>query len=125
MFIFYFIKLANESIFGKKILKKNLKPGGVPGGGGVGIGKGWAFIGFFFFFLVFISHVLLAMWENYFEQMICSSFKKRVNIQLKCAIISQSLVDINASRSGERKVEKTYIETSFRVGLNRICKIKD
>lgn len=81
-------------------------------GGGVGIG-------------IFISHVLLAMWENYFEQMICSSFKKRVNIQLKCAIISQSLVDINASLSGERKVEKAYIETSFRVGLNRICKIKD
>lgn len=80
---------------------------------------------FFFFFFVFISHVLLAMWGNYFEQMICSSFKKRANIQLKCAIISQSLLDINASRSGERRVEKTYIETSFRVGLNRRCKIKD
>lgn len=92
-------------------------------GGGLGLGRDGAFIGFFF--LVFIGHVLLAMWENYFEQMICSSFKKRVNIQLKCAIISQSLVDINASLSGERKVEKTYIETSFRVGLNRICKIKD
>lgn len=110
MFIFYFIKLANEGIFGKKILKKNLKPCGVPRGG-VGIGKGWGV--YLFFFFVFISHVLLAMWENYFEQMICSSFKKRVNIQLKCAIISQSLVDINASRSGSEKLKRPILRQAF------------